>query len=199
MILIIIFTTLYIVGRNTHIVCNMMNGECSDGGDNERGSSGGVDNGGSSVEDNMSSKKWLLAHNKYRTDNPLLWDDNLASQSKNYTNTLQQTSQFNHGDKCNKNCRGSVCPGGKTCGQNLEKSTPSTSPSQSVDNWYNEKKLYNGKCDTDPQSCENSGHYTQVVWKDTKKVGCGISDNGQISACLYDIGNIIGEFNDNVQ
>ena len=89
----------------------------------------------------MSSKKWLLAHNKYRTDNPLLWDDNLASQSKNYTNTLQQTSQFNHGDKCNKNCRGSVCPGGKTCGQNLEKSTPSTSPSQSVDNWYNEKNF----------------------------------------------------------
>jgi hypothetical protein len=148
---------------------------------------------------------WLDAHNKYRTKvgyNNLEWDDDLASQSKNYANNLASTNTFAHGDLCNPNCNGSPCSdGGNRCGQNLEKATPSTNPQQSVDNWYSEISKYLGSqsCDSGNMEClESAGHYTQVMWKDATKVGCGISDNNEISACLYDKGNLIGAFRSNV-
>jgi len=148
---------------------------------------------------------WLDAHNKYRTKvgyNNLEWDDDLASQSKNYANYLASTNTFAHGDLCNPNCNGSPCPdGGNRCGQNLEKATPSTNPQQSVDNWYSEISKYSGSqsCDSGNMKClDSAGHYTQVMWKDATKVGCGISDNNKISACLYDKGNLIGAFSSNV-
>ena len=73
-----------------------------------------------------------------------------------------------------------------------------TSPTQAVAHWYDEKSKYHGGCDITPEACDSSGHYTQLMWRDAKKVGCGISDNSQIAACLYDIGNEIGEFGNNV-
>ena len=39
-------------------------------------------------------------------------------------------------------------------------------------------------------------HYTQVVWKGVKKVGCGMV--GNVSNYLYDRGNLLGDFPGNV-
>lgn len=70
----------------------------------------------------------------------------------------------------------------------------------SVDGWYNEIKDYNY---SNPDFTEAAGHFTQVVWKDTKQVGCAIrycnSYWGNITVCEYDpSGNYLGEFADNV-
>jgi hypothetical protein len=59
-----------------------------------------------------------------------------------------------------------------------------------VDNWYAECPKYTGGFS------ENAGHYTQLMWKGAKEVGCAAV--GDIAACLYDQGNIIGEFAQNV-
>ncbi|NIV04359.1 hypothetical protein GWN26_13675, partial [Candidatus Saccharibacteria bacterium] len=82
----------------------------------------------------------------------------------------------------------------------------SASYTAAVDLWASEKKcfkngafpdIYNGKCDTD-LDCKDykdwhcSGHYSQIVWRDTKQVGCGMA-NG-IVVCRYSPpGNFYGK------
>lgn len=63
-----------------------------------------------------------------------------------------------------------------------------------VDAWGDEVENY----DYARNSCHGvCGHYTQVVWKSTREVGCGMavcSDKGQIWVCQYDPrGNVIGQ------
>jgi len=65
-----------------------------------------------------------------------------------------------------------------------------------VKDWYSEIEFYN----YEKNSCkanEMCGHYTQVVWKDSKEVGCAAyqcGDKSQVWVCQYHpAGNIIGE------
>jgi hypothetical protein len=84
-------------------------------------------------------------------------------------------------------------------------------PGDAVDSWVSEKMCWdygtiNGteKCDTTCYTALHSsgcGHYTQVIWRTTQRVGCGYSecqgDSGftyGIWVCNYDPpGNYIGE------
>jgi uncharacterized protein YkwD len=77
--------------------------------------------------------------------------------------------------------------------------------SEVVDLWAGEKACYTygtfERTDSCTSACDSSGgcgHYTQVVWRDTKVVGCGVATcaNGQseIWVCNYDPpGNYVGE------
>ena len=65
-----------------------------------------------------------------------------------------------------------------------------------VDSWGSEKRDYNYQ----DNSCvpgQVCGHYTQVVWANTKAIGCGVaicSNNAQIWACQYEpAGNWVGQ------
>ena len=79
------------------------------------------------------------------------------------------------------------------------------SPTLAVDGWAGEEKKYNyGKA----QFSEQTGHFTQLVWQNTTKVGCGAvycnsnKDDaafGWFLVCEYDPpGNVIGQFKSNV-
>ena len=65
--------------------------------------------------------------------------------------------------------------------------------------WYDEVDRYNYN---NPGFSGATGHFTQVVWKDTKKLGCAISNcpgQGDIYVCHYDpAGNYAGQFEENV-
>jgi hypothetical protein len=168
-----------------------------DGNGGGNGDSKGGGNGDGKSDDMV--QVWLNAHNKYRGDNnKLSWDFDLAKQAESYATKLSNSNSFAHGDLCNKNCTGSACAGGSKCGQNLEKASGKVVIGQAVDRWYNECSNYK-LAPTTPEEFRSQGevfHYTQVVWKDAKKVGCGTV--GGISNCLYDRGNILGNFSDNV-
>ncbi|EEZ98166.1 Venom allergen 3-like Protein [Tribolium castaneum] len=92
--------------------------------------------------------------------NNLKWDKELAKKAQKIANTCK----FAHVEVQDK--RFSV-------GQNLylwsstapEKGFNATS---AVYSWFNEHKLYKY-----PGYSKESGHYTQVIWADTKYVGCG--------------------------
>ena len=46
-----------------------------------------------------------------------------------------------------------------------------------------------------------TGHFTQVVWKDTRQLGCGVAmcDGGEIWVCNYSPpGNFVRSFRQNV-
>ena len=45
-----------------------------------------------------------------------------------------------------------------------------------------------------------TGHFTQVVWKATTKLGCGYNQGCGYIKCEYDVGgNMQGDFENNVQ
>ncbi len=79
------------------------------------------------------------------------------------------------------------------------------SPTLATDAWANEESDYNwAKADFS----ERTGHFTQLVWQNTTRVGCGAAHcNGQgenaafgwFMVCEYDPpGNVIGQFQYNV-
>lgn len=69
-----------------------------------------------------------------------------------------------------------------------------------VQSWYNEVKKYDFG---NPGFSMQTGHFTQVVWKDSSKVGCGkakAKDGKVFVVCNYDPpGNFQGRFPQNVQ
>jgi len=151
----------------------------------------------------VGSKEWESAHNNYRSQfkyPPLEWNSDLAGQSVAYANQLEQRGEFEHGDFCNsKNCKmpqNENCPGEMACGQNLEAVTGAAviTPDTVVGHWVDECRNpgYHGT------PTDGTGHYTQVMWQGAKEFGCGISKSGSRAACLYDEGNVIGEFSTNV-
>lgn len=70
----------------------------------------------------------------------------------------------------------------------------------SINGWYNEIKDYDF---SKSEFSESTGHFTQVIWKDTTQVGCAVrycnSYWGNITVCEYNpSGNWDGEFKNNV-
>merc|ERR1712039_843832 len=67
---------------------------------------------------------------------------------------------------------------------------------KAVDLWYDEIKYTNGGLTSAFSS--NTGHYTQVVWKDSTHLGCGIE--GTLLVCQYGkAGNVMGQFDAQVK
>lgn len=64
-----------------------------------------------------------------------------------------------------------------------------------TDLWYNEVEYYD--FNTPGGFFSATGHFTQVVWKGTTKLGCGLS--GDYVVCRYsERGNLLGAFEENV-
>lgn len=91
--------------------------------------------------------------------------------------------------------------GGPT-GENLAAGYPNATAS--IDAWGTERDEYDFK---KAEFSHETGHFTQVVWKDTTSVGCGRREcdgrggsPGWYVVCeYYPPGNVIGAFEENVQ
>ncbi|VDD85179.1 unnamed protein product [Enterobius vermicularis] len=69
-----------------------------------------------------------------------------------------------------------------------------------VKSWYDEVQYYNYSC---PGFCANTGHFTQLVWKSSQRVGVGIAKSSRtgmtvVVANYYPAGNMMGQFPSNV-
>lgn len=128
----------------------------------------------------------LNSTNTYRTEHnasSVRWNNTLADFASSYlkSNTV---CKFAH----------SGGPYGENIAMGYQNATAA------VEAWGDERKDYNfGKGDF----TEGTGHFTQLVWKDTTDVGCGTTlcgDRGWFLACEYwPRGNVIGDFKDEVQ
>lgn len=87
---------------------------------------------------------------------------------------------------------------GGAYGENLAMGYPNVTAS--VEGWGNERKDYNFK---KGKFSEDTGHFTQLVWKDTTDVGCGrrlCGERGWFLVCEYwPRGNVVGSFTEEVQ
>ncbi|KAK2393351.1 pathogenesis-related protein 1 precursor [Trifolium repens] len=134
-----------------------------------------------------SPTDFVDAHNVARSEvgvPNIVWDDTVAVFAQNYANQRTDCqlvhSSGNHGGY----------------GENIAMSTGDFSGTGAVEMWVDEKANY----DHDSNSCvdgEMCGHYTQVVWKNTVRVGCAkvrCDNGGTFITCNYDPpGNFVGQ------
>ena len=134
----------------------------------------------------------LSVHNQERAAvgvPPLVWSNDLASGAQTWAQNLATTGEFAHDPNR---------PSG--VGENIAGFNPSlgvSAPGEGQSLWVDEKKDYQGGVLT-PENWYPTGHYTQMVWKDTKEVGCGTAGGEghpySILVCRYSpSGNYMGQ------
>jgi uncharacterized protein YkwD len=126
----------------------------------------------------------LEAHNAIRNRvgvPPLAWSAQLAAVAQEWANHLIATRGFSHRPN-------------NRYGENIYAiSGGAASPRQVVGVWANEVNGYDIRRNTCMGVC---GHYTQIVWRTTRMVGCGIATDAEreVWVCDYDPpGNIVGD------
>lgn len=131
-------------------------------------------------------KDLLRVHNRARADvgvRPLQWSPQVAKSAQRWADRLADSS-----------CRMEHSRG-SGYGENLYRATAGYYEVEDAAlAWAREKRLYRGG----PLQRHNwapSGHYTQMVWRDSRNLGCGVSecDDKMIVVCHYDPkGNYLG-------
>ncbi|KAI7741612.1 hypothetical protein M8C21_026859 [Ambrosia artemisiifolia] len=108
----------------------------------------------------------------------LQWCDNMAKTAQAWADQRKDCKMI-HSDRCGENMAAG----------------PLLNGSYAVQMWLDEKRYY----DYNENKCVDKmcGHYTQMIWKKTQKVGCGrtkCDDGSYIVVCNYDPpGNTFGE------
>lgn len=181
-------------GGNSNYNANNNNGYDDDGYDDGPscgGNSSGYDGSGSSGSKSSglssSDREAVLSlHNRERRSvgvSDLSWDSKIAGIAKSYAERLAASCSFQHSQR-------------QGLGENLFMGTKGYyKAADGVKSWIDEKRHYdyysNGSRDG-----EVVGHYTQVVWGNTQKVGCGTATgcgNMFLVCNYYPAGNWNGE------
>ena len=134
----------------------------------------------------------LESHNKYRRKHhapPLTLNKELSSIAQKYASYLLSINSLIHSQNKYK---------GENIGENLFMCSGQTATGDmATTDWYDEIKQYDFNGDYQ----NGTGHFTQVVWKNTREVGFGVANEGKtyyVVANYYPAGNYIGEFSENV-
>lgn len=133
-----------------------------------------------------SPKDYLDAHNVARAAvgvGPLVWNENVARYAQAYANARSKDCAMKHSDG--------------PYGENLAAGSWNLSAKEAVKMWVDEKPLYDvqtGLCVGGGMDCR---HYTQVVWRNSRSVGCAhvaCTNGWTFVTCNYDPpGNYVGQ------
>jgi Cysteine-rich secretory protein family len=133
---------------------------------------------------------WLEVHNRERAQMgvpPLVWDEALAARAAAWAQELARTDRFDHADQ-------------KQDGENLWIGTLNAyPPAAMVQAWIDEKVMFRPGRFPDVSTTKqwrDVGHYTQLIWYSSKRLGCGLASNASDSylVCRYGPpGNWLGE------
>jgi hypothetical protein len=134
----------------------------------------------------------LAAHNKVRAEAgmaPLVWDRSLGEAAANYAVYLALTNSFQHSDQSHR----------PDSGENLWMGTRGAFTFEAmVGGWSSERRDFVPgifPAVARGGAWEKVGHYTQMVWPTTTKVGCAVASNAtsDFLVCRYSpAGNILG-------
>ncbi|WP_055077241.1 CAP family protein [Pseudanabaena sp. 'Roaring Creek'] len=148
----------------------------------------------------------LSKHNTYRSihHSPAMsLNSSVNSTAQAWADNLAATGTFAHSSSAQRNGAGENLYVYYTTAPSIASDTLAKN---AIDSWYNEVKLYNYAT---PGFSSATGHFTQVVWKGSTKLGCGASKgtktlsgrmyNAFYVVCQYSpAGNVIGQFPANV-
>jgi pathogenesis-related protein 1 len=142
------------------------------------------------LRENMQQQidEFMQLHNDARAEvgaPPLVWDEGIAAYAQEWAEQIAAEDKMEHR------------PGGKY-GENLAGYLPEYGerPVHGAHMWYEEIKDYKGgKMEGD--NYRDVGHYTQMVWRKSTRVGFGMAmtKNGMVMLCAnYEVaGNMDGE------
>ena len=140
------------------------------------------------------NQRVLAAHNAERAAMgvaPMAWNAQLAADARVWADELAATGRFEHSpDEA----------GQEPQGENLWAGTPRAfSPESMVKLWLAEKSDYRpGVFPNNSRSgdVEKVGHYTQVIWRSSRQVGCAVAvgREEEFLVCRYsEAGNVMGQ------
>jgi hypothetical protein len=114
---------------------------------------------------------------------PLAWDDSLAAYATDWANQLAAGDGSLHHRPNNR------------YGENIYALTPTgfLNVGAAVDSWVGEASTYTIATNACSSVC---GHFTQIVWSTTTRVGCGKASGAgwDFLVCNYDpVGNVVGQ------
>jgi uncharacterized protein YkwD len=127
-------------------------------------------------------------HNKIRAEvgmPPVEWDDDIAKFAQEWADHLAKTDKFEH--------RPRKGPFVQLYGENL---AGNQSIIGACESWYSEKKDLTPQDWNSGNSWFKSGHYTQMIWHSSRKIGMGVAKGKRwtIYVCNYSpSGNMMGE------
>ncbi|KAK8938240.1 hypothetical protein KSP40_PGU015873 [Platanthera guangdongensis] len=131
-------------------------------------------------------REFLSSHNQVRStvgERPFVWDRQLARFAKRWAEKLRATCLMEH----------SMGPYGENLFWGSGWGWRAT---DAVSQWALERDFYN-PADNSCAAGEMCGHFTQIIWNSTVRIGCGRSEcygGGVIMTCNYDPpGNYVGE------
>jgi hypothetical protein len=135
----------------------------------------------------------LAAHNRERSDvgvPALDWDEDLAASARNWADHLAATGAFYHAPERTIDPEGENLWAGTRGAYSIE---------AMVDAWAREERVF--KMGRFPDNgttgkVADVGHYTQLIWRNTGKVGCAIAAGSkeEFLVCRYSTaGNYRGD------
>ena len=133
----------------------------------------------------------LTAHNNYRKKHAvgsLSRNSSIEAIAQEFSEKLASTRTFGHSHNMYN---------GKPLGENLYSSSIIPDGITVAMDWYEELVDYDFKSDYIP----GTGHFTQIVWKESQYLGCGLgsAERYYVVTCNYfPMGNIVGNFSQNV-
>ena len=151
----------------------------------------------SSIDLEDQRKKMLNYHNFYRSfheADPLDRSSEIEKMAQKYSEYVISHADYNfltgHSENTYK---------GSKLGENIYLGKKDEFIcGNAIDSWYLEKENYS----KNSKNYELAEHFTQVVWKDTKLLGCGLScndDNCFVVCNYYPAGNVLNEYDENVK
>lgn len=121
---------------------------------------------------------------------PMVWDASLAISANQWANTLARDGRFEHAPFNPSDPQG----------ENLWAGTKGYFPIEArVDAWLREKQHFVPGVfpnNSNTGRVQDVGHYTQIVWRNTGKVGCAVAAGAaeEVLVCRYsEPGNWRGE------
>lgn len=138
------------------------------------------------------AREFLRAHNVYRcvTGSVLLqWDARAFRTARKYAMEAPTHRPQHSLESKRKSPNGSPYGENVAIGETLQ-------PGVVVSRWYNEiRSTYAGQGGAPRNGQIGLGHYTQIVWRKTLRVGCSFGQNRKVAICHYDpSGNERGKY-----
>lgn len=135
----------------------------------------------------------LAAHNKERVSlkiAPLVWSETLAAHARTWAKVLAVRAVLDHSPSADRLSEG----------ENLWSGTAGEyTPEEMIESFLEERAMFKRAIFPKVSSTgdwHDVGHYTQIIWQNTREVGCAIESNknDDYLVCRYSApGNVVGE------
>ncbi|XP_067431491.1 GLI pathogenesis-related 2 [Thunnus thynnus] len=126
------------------------------------------------MADASFKQEFLETHNTYRAKHgaqPLTYNSELNAAAQKWADHLLQIGSMKH-----RKTEDSKMKDGENISQMSSSAPLKLTGKEAVESWYNEIKDYNW---SRPGYSDSTGHFTQVVWKESTELGVGLATDGK--------------------